>query len=102
MGLQLSVDNTAEIFGDVTSIADLAQFSFAGEDSQQLHIYRADEILRADWRDEIRDVEMEYALGITATFTDGSKLLVSAWGDCCDGAASAYRCPHCGQGAMAA
>lgn len=99
MSLQLSVDNIAEIFGDATSIADLAQFSFAGEDSQVLHIYRADEILRADWRDEIRELEMEYARGVTVTFTDGSRLLVSAWGDCCDGT---YRCPHCGQGGLAA
>lgn len=99
MTVQLSVDNTAEIFGDTTSIADLAQFSFAGEDSQLLHIYRADEILRADWRDEIREIEMEYALGVIATFKDGSKLNVAAWGDCCDGT---FRCPHCGQGGLAA
>lgn len=99
MSLQMSVDNRAEIFGDITSIADLAQFSFTSEDSQALHIYRAEEILRADWRDEIVDVEMEYALGITATFKDGSKLNVAAWADCCD---RTYRCEHCGQGALVA
>ncbi|PNU05825.1 hypothetical protein [Novosphingobium guangzhouense] len=99
MGLHLSVDNTAEIFGSVTSIADLAQFSFAGEDSQRLHIYRAEEIARTDWRDEIRDMEMEYATGISVTFNDGSKLHVAAWADCCD---RTFYCDHCGQGALAA
>lgn len=99
MSLQLSVDRTAEIFGDLTSIADLAQFSFTGEDSQKLDIYRVDEILQADWRDEIRDMEMEYALGVITTFKDGSKLNVAAWADCCD--RTSY-CSHCGQGALAA
>lgn len=102
MMAQVTVDNAGEIFGDKTSIADLAQFSFAREDSNTLHIYRADEILQSDWRNEIREVEMEYALGISATFKDGSKLHVSAWGDCCEGVESTYRCPHCGQGAQAA
>ncbi|WP_404480024.1 hypothetical protein [Novosphingobium sp. BL-52-GroH] len=99
MNLQLSVDNRAEIFGDATSIADLAQFSFTGEDSQKLDIYRVDEILQADWSGEIRDMEMEYATGVTTTFKDGSRLTVAAWADCCD--RTGY-CSHCGQGALAA
>lgn len=96
MSLHLSIDNSAERFGAITSIADLASFTFNGEDSQKLHIYRADKLLSTHWRDEIAAVEMEYATGVSATFKDGSKLHVAAWGECCDGTA---RCSHCGNGA---
>jgi hypothetical protein len=82
---KLSVDTSEEIFGDKVSIAHLAQFTFTGVESDDLTIYRADELLQRDWRWEIASVEMEYALGVTAVFKDGSKLSVSAWADCCDG-----------------
>jgi hypothetical protein len=88
--LQLTVDNSAEIFGANVSIADLAQFSFNGEDSDKLHIYRADQILARDWRDELVDVDMEYLLSVRAKFKDGSALNVSAWADCCDGDGCRY------------
>lgn len=81
--LKMSVDNTAELFGDKVSIADLAQFSFNGEDSNTLHVYRADQILMRDWRDELSGVELENGCGVYATFKDGSRLSVSTWADCC-------------------
>lgn len=81
--LKLAVDNSGEKFGDKVSIADLAAFSFNGRDSDTMHIYQADNILAQDWRDELAGVEMEYLVGVSATFKDGSALRVSAWADCC-------------------
>ncbi|MFY9350648.1 MAG: hypothetical protein WBL20_17140 [Sphingobium sp.] len=89
--LQISTDNSGNTMGGRTTLADLAQFSFNDRDSQTMNIYQADDILRRDWRDELVDVEMEYALGVSATFKDGTKLHVAAWADCCDGSG----CKHC-------
>jgi hypothetical protein len=89
--LQISTDNSGNTMGGKVTIADLAQFSFNDRDSQTMNIYQADEILRRDWRDELAAVEMEYALGVSATFKDGTKLHVAAWADCCDGSG----CKHC-------
>lgn len=89
--LQISTDNSGNTMGGNTTIADLAQFSFNGRDSQDMNIYQADEILRRDWRFELADVQMEYALGVSATFKDGTILHVAAWADCCDGSG----CKHC-------
>lgn len=97
MSLKLTVDNSGEIFGDKTSIADLAQFSFNGEDSERMHIYHADQILRRDWRNEIDKLDMEYATGVSAKFKDGSQLHVGAWADCCrEGDADHGNCHWCG------
>lgn len=81
---KIKVDNSAEIFGDKISIADLAQNSFKGWNSDERHIYHADSILQRDWRDELVSVDMEYLLGVRAAFKDGSVLSVSAWAGCCD------------------
>ena len=89
--LKITVDNSNEKFGDKVSIADLAQYSFNGEDSHAMHIYRADAILERDWRFQLLEVDMEYVTGVAATFKDGSKLHVGAWADCCDGSG----CKHC-------
>ena len=75
----VTVNNSKEIFGSKVSIADLAVNSFTGQKSDDMTIYTAEKIVRDDWRDELEDLEMEYLCGITATFKDGSKLLVSAW-----------------------
>ena len=98
----LKVDNSAELFGAKTSIADLAQFAFDDWSSDGLHIYRAAELVEENWRDELAEpVEMEYALGISAKFKDGSALHVSAWADCCrpdeDGRYT-HHCKWCGNG----
>lgn len=90
--VRISIDNSSERFGAKTTIADIAQHSFASHSSDALSIYRADAIVQRDWRDEIEAVEMEYLLGINVTFKDGSKLSVAAWADCCDGTG----CRDCG------
>lgn len=80
----VQVNNSDEIFGDATSIADLAQHSFADWDANHRNIYQADQRLHRDWRDELADIDMEYLTGVTARFKDGSVLRVSAWSGCCD------------------
>lgn len=97
-----TIDNSGELFGSKVSLADIAANSFTAFDSDDLHIYRADQILEADWKNELAGpVEMEYALGVSATFKDGSKLHVSAWADCCrpdeDGRYQ-HHCKWCGNG----
>lgn len=81
--IKTHIDTTNERFGSAVTIAHLATFSFTDEDSDKLHIYRAEQIFRRDWPHEIEAVEMEYASGVSATFKDGSRLSVSAWADCC-------------------
>lgn len=95
--MHVIVDNSGEIFGDKVSIADLAQYSFKNESKDTLHIYRADQILSRDWRDELVSVEMEYALGVSATFKDGSVLRIGAPADCCRPGNKDYgNCHWCG------
>lgn len=99
--LQSRVDTTGEIFGDKVTIAHLAEFSFNGADSDALTIYQADAILQRDWRDELTGVDMEYLVGVRASFKDGSALSVSAWAACCtpdEGGHYAYPCHQCGNG----
>ncbi len=92
----IEVDMREEKFGAAVSIAHLAANSFPGWDSRTGTIYQADEILTRDWKWELEgDIEMEYALGVIATFKDGSRLRVAAEGSCCDGPGSG--CRHCGQ-----
>jgi hypothetical protein len=95
--LKLHVYNEGELFGSATSIADLAQFSFNGQDSEELTVYEAGAILERDWRWEIdpSSLELENGLGTRVRFKDGSALSVSAWADCCDG--NGY-CPQCWDG----
>lgn len=89
--LQISTDNSGNTMGGKVTLADLATFSFNDCDSQTMDIYHADAILRRDWPFELADVQMEYALGVSATFKDGTILHVAAWADCCDGSG----CKHC-------
>lgn len=97
-----TIDNSGQIFGDAVTLADLAANSFRDWDSDALHIYRAAEIIEKDWTPELSaPVEMEHALGISATFKDGSKLHVSAWADCCrpdDDGRYTTHCHWCGNG----
>lgn len=91
------VDNAAERFGSKVSLANLAAFTFEGCDSDRLNIYQADSMLARDWPFEVDSIEMEYALGVSATFKDGSRLHVSAWGDCCRPGDPNYgNCHWCG------
>lgn len=78
-GLKYHIELEGERFGSATTIAHLAAFSFAGWSSEALGIYAARAILEQDWRFELAAYENEYGLGATATFHDGSRLLVAAW-----------------------
>jgi hypothetical protein len=51
------------------------------------------EVLEQDWPFELDRAasEMEYTVGVSARFRDGSKLHISAWADCCNGSG----CRHC-------
>jgi len=93
MGAFLQVDRRAEIFGAAVTIADLAVHSFPGHCGDFVNIYQVWEVLEQDWPFEL-DVaacEMEYTVGVSARFRDGSKLHISAWADCCNGSG----CRHC-------
>lgn len=90
--LKFSIDNAGNTMGGNTTIADLAQFSFNDQDSDHLTIYEASDLLHNDWAPELAEFEMEYLLGIRATFKDGTKLNVSAWSDCCDGTGYCRQC----------
>lgn len=95
--LKLTVDNSGDIFASKTTIADLAQFSFASCDSNEMNVYQADAILERDWRDELADVELENGMATRATFKDGSRIYVSAWADCCrEGDQDYGNCHWCG------
>lgn len=78
-GLKFGIDMTGEKFGAAVSIAHLALNSFAGIDSDDLIIYQAEKIVDRDWAWELEDFEYEYGMSYTATFKDGSKLVVCAW-----------------------
>lgn len=88
------VDTSGEIHGDNTSIADLAQNSFGGAfgtfNSYLGNPAEAVSILNKDWKFELKDVARDHQQ-ITATFKDGSKLIINADGICC----SAGACPRC-------
>jgi hypothetical protein len=84
MSLQLTIDTTAEKFGAAVTIAHLAANSFEGCTSERLHIYRCDAIIERDWAPETDTTEMEYGAYFAATFKDGSRLSVAAWGACCE------------------
>lgn len=95
--LKITVDNAGDVFASKTTIADLAQFSFTGCDSDEMNVYQADAILTRDWRDELADVELENGMATRATFKDGSRLYVSAWADCCrEGDQDYGNCHWCG------
>lgn len=93
MSARLVVDRSAELFGSNVTIADLAAHSFPAFDSQSVHIYEVWDVLERDWRDELdrSGSTMEYALGVSARFRDGSILHIGAWADCCNGSG----CRHC-------
>lgn len=76
---KITVDNSAEMFGAATSIADLARFSFESFDSDAVSIYFLDGILDTDWKWETARMEYEYATGLSAWFKDGSAIHVGAW-----------------------
>lgn len=95
--IRTHIDTSAERFGAAVTIAHLAQFSFEGEDSDALHIYRADQIIARDWPFEVEEIDMEYAMGVRAMFKDGSALFVGASGDCCaQGDFNYGNCHWCG------
>lgn len=95
--LKITVDNAGDIFASKTTIADLAQFSFTGCDSDEMNVYQADAILTRDWRDELADVELENGMATRAKFKDGSAITVCAWADCCrDGDEDYGNCHWCG------
>lgn len=95
--LNIHIDNSGDIFASRTTIADLAQFSFTGCDSDEMNVYQVDAILTRDWRDELADVELENGMATRAKFKDGSALSVSAWADCCsDGDQDYGNCHWCG------
>jgi hypothetical protein len=87
----LTIDTSVERFGARTSIAHLAANSFPDWDANHRDIYQAESLLRADWRDEIEALELEYLVGVSCMFPDGSKIHVAAWADCC----ADRRCKHC-------
>lgn len=92
-----NIDTSGERFGSPVTIAHLAEHSFDGLSSNTLNIYQVDAILSTDWKFELENVELEYALGAIATFKDGSKLSVSAWDSCCrDGDPDYGDCFYCG------
>lgn len=93
MSARLVVDRSAELFGSDVTIADLALYSFPALDSRGVHIYEVWDVLERDWRDELdrSGSTMEYALGVSARFRDGSILHIGALADCCDGSG----CRHC-------
>ena len=95
MPSRLTVDRSEEIFGAPTTIADLAKNSFPHLDSDKVHIYEVWQVLETDWRDELdRSAStMEYTMGVSAKFHDGSILHIGAWADCCDGSG----CKYCGK-----
>jgi len=67
--------------GDTTTtIAHLALNSFHGRSSDALNIYQAAHILLVDWRWELEASECEYLGYHQATFKDGSRLTICAWG----------------------
>lgn len=80
------VDNSDEIFGDKTSIADLAHNSFggmAGEFNSALDIpIEAVAILKRDWPFEISETKI-VGRQVIASFKDGSKITIQANGVCC-------------------
>lgn len=93
MGALLAVDRRAELFGAAVTIADLALHSFPDHDGDAVTIYDVWDRLERDWAHELDRAasEVEYAVGVTARFRDGSVLHVAARADCCDGSG----CRHC-------
>lgn len=76
---QLKVDNSAEVFGDKVSIADLAQFSF--NDLGPVSMFNAKRLLERDWKAELASmVERPAEYEIVAKFKDGSALEVAGLG----------------------
>ena len=96
------VDNSGEIFGDKTSIADLARNSFggfAGEFNSNLDIpIEAVAILKRDWGFEMTTAHI---LGrqVIASFKDGSKITIQANGVCCS-IGDCKRCEHQNEGVI--
>lgn len=93
MGAFLTVDRRAEMFGAPVTIADLAVHSFPAHCGDFVNIYQVWAVLEQDWPFELDRAasEMEYTVGVSARFRDGSTLHISAWAGCCDGAG----CRHC-------
>ena len=77
--LPYQVDNSREIFGDKTSIADLAANSFTGF-FQTLTNTQARDVLARDWKWELASVEDASAHTLAAIFKDGSRLNVEVRG----------------------
>lgn len=95
--LNIHIDNSGDIFASRTTIADLAQFSFTGCDSDEMNVYQVDAILTRDWRDELADVELENGMATRAKFKDGSEISVGAWSECCRQGDQDYgNCHWCG------
>jgi hypothetical protein len=80
------IDNSANIFPNTVSIADLAQFLplFKENKSKDLNIYQVEQAMSEEYSFEIEKFEFEYATGYSAWFKDGSVLHVGASADCDD------------------
>jgi hypothetical protein len=77
---RISIDNSGDIFNSAVTIAELAQFTpILAERSDRLHVYEVESAMRAEWKHEIAESEMEYLTGCTFIFKDGSRLDVAAW-----------------------
>jgi hypothetical protein len=80
--MKIEIDNSSEIFGSKTSIADLAQFSNAIKnfgsmdvDSDIFNIYVYERIVR-EYKFELTDSQIFECDRFVLTFKDGSKLTV--------------------------
>lgn len=79
---RVTVDNSKQLFGSTTTIADLAaNTEILSRDSDDLDIYTVQKAMHREWRFEIEAWEYEYLTGYSATFKDGSVIHVSAWAD---------------------
>lgn len=79
---RVTVDNSKQLFGSKTTIADLAaNTEILSRDSDDLDIYTVQRAMDREWRFEIQAWEYEYLTGYSATFKDGSVIHVGAWAD---------------------
>ena len=91
---RVSVDNSGELFGAKTSIADLAQYLPIARDkpSNALNVYEVFAAFEAEYKHELKEgaSEMEYPTGCKFVFRDGSILHVAAWKACSEEQAESY------------
>ncbi|QIG69768.1 hypothetical protein EVB81_199 [Rhizobium phage RHph_I46] len=80
--MKIEIDNSSEIFGSKTSIADLAQFHAILEDhiddtpDTDIFNIRIFELMKQDYKPEIKEAQIFECDRFTLTFKDGSKLTV--------------------------